>query len=121
MSNPMQSLALELAIVVPTFNEKANIDELVQRLDRVLQGIEWEVVFVDDDSPDGTAEHIKQLSLAHPRVRCIHRIQRRGLSSACVEGMLSSSAPYLAVMDADLQHDETRVSSWGWRCECPRE
>jgi len=109
MSYPMQSLALELTIVVPTFNEKANIDELVQRLDRVLQGIEWEVVFVDDDSPDGTAEHIKQRSFGHPRVRCIHRIQRRGLSSACVEGMLSSSAPYLAVMDADLQHDETRL------------
>jgi dolichol-phosphate mannosyltransferase len=105
----MQSLPLELAIVVPTFNEKANIDELVNRLGRVLQGIEWEVVFVDDDSPDGTAEHIKQLSLAHPRVRCIHRIQRRGLSSACVEGMLSSSATYLAVMDADLQHPPSLI------------
>ena len=109
MTNLAQSLALELTVVVPTFNEAANIDELVSRLDRVLQGIEWEVVFVDDDSPDGTAEHIKRRYACHPRVRCIHRIQRRGLSSACVEGMLSTCAPYLAVMDADLQHDETRL------------
>lgn len=98
--------ALELAVVVPTFNERDNIGELVRRLEVVLAGVAWEVIFVDDDSPDGTAERVRQMALTHPRVRVLHRIQRRGLSSACIEGMLSTCAPHLAVMDADLQHDE---------------
>jgi dolichol-phosphate mannosyltransferase len=96
----------ELSIVVPTFKEAENIGELVARLDRSLAGVEWEVIFVDDDSPDGTAERVRALGRTHPRVRCIHRIGRRGLSSASIEGMLSSSAPFVAVMDGDLQHDE---------------
>jgi dolichol-phosphate mannosyltransferase len=95
-----------LSIVVPTFSEIDNIAEMVQRLERSLVGICWEVIFVDDDSPDGTAEKIRSLAAADPRVRCIQRIGRRGLSSACVEGLLSTSAPFVAVMDADLQHDE---------------
>jgi dolichol-phosphate mannosyltransferase len=94
-------------VVVPTFNEKGNLRELVDRLDRTLAGIGWEVIFVDDDSPDGTAEFARELGRSDPRIRCLKRIGRRGLSSACVEGMLSTSAPYIAVMDADLQHDET--------------
>src|SRR5882724_4464824 len=66
----------------------------------------WEVIYVDDDSPDGTADLARQLASKDPRIRCVQRIGRRGLSSACVEGMLASSAPYLAVIDGDLQHDE---------------
>lgn len=97
---------LELTIVVPTFNEAPNVEELVRRLGDVLGGVEWEVVFVDDDSPDGTADLVRRLAGENRRVRVLHRIGRRGLSSACIEGMLSSAAPYLAVMDADLQHDE---------------
>lgn len=100
------SAPLELTIVVPTFNEAPNVEELVRRLGDVLGGVEWEVVFVDDDSPDGTADLVRRLARENRRVRVLHRIGRRGLSSACVEGMLSSAAPYLAVMDADLQHDE---------------
>jgi dolichol-phosphate mannosyltransferase len=96
----------ELSVVVPTFNERDNVLELVQRLTRVLGNSAWEVVFVDDDSPDGTADLVRELAAANSRVRCLQRIARRGLSSACVEGMLSSSAPYLAVIDGDLQHDE---------------
>jgi len=65
------------------------------------------VVFVDDDSPDGTADAVRELGRSDPRVRCLHRIGRRGLSSACVEGVLATSAQTIAVMDADLQHDET--------------
>ncbi|MCI5126622.1 MAG: glycosyltransferase family 2 protein, partial [Candidatus Electrothrix sp. AR5] len=72
-----------------------------------LQGVCWEFIFVDDDSPDETSRKVADIAFQDSRVRLIHRIGRRGLSSACVEGMLSSSAPYLAVMDADLQHDET--------------
>jgi len=101
---------LELALVVPTFNERGNVAELVARVDRVLAGVVWELIFVDDDSPDGTAAVVRALGLADPRIRCIRRVGRRGLASACVEGMLSSHAPYLAVMDADLQHDEALLA-----------
>jgi len=94
-----------LSIVVPTFNERGNVHALVAELGRVLDGLEWEVIFVDDDSPDGTAGVVRERARAQARVRCVQRIGRRGLSSACVEGMLASSAPFLAVMDGDLQHD----------------
>jgi dolichol-phosphate mannosyltransferase len=102
----LRPAGLELAVVIPTFNESANCEELVVRLERVLHGIAWEVIFVDDDSPDGTAARVHALAARHPQVRCLRRIGRRGLSSACVEGMLASGARVLAVMDADLQHDE---------------
>jgi dolichol-phosphate mannosyltransferase len=96
----------ELCVVVPTFNESGNVAVLVDRLTEVLSGMEWEVVFVDDDSPDGTAARIRDIAAGNPRVRCLRRIGRRGLSSASIEGMLSTTAPFVAVMDADLQHDE---------------
>ena len=97
----------ELAVVVPTFNERDNISEIVSRLERCLLGKSWEVIFVDDDSPDGTAAEVRAIAQHNSRVRCIQRIGRRGLSSACIEGMLASATPYIAVMDADCQHDET--------------
>jgi len=100
---------VELSIVVPTFNERENVPELVRLLDLALAGLVWEVVFVDDHSPDGTADVARDLARRDARVRCLHRYGRRGLASACVEGILSTSAPYIAVMDADLQHDETRL------------
>ncbi len=96
----------ELSIIVPTFNERENIAELIERLVSCLGDRRWEVIFVDDDSPDGTAEVVREHAAADSRVRCLSRIGRRGLSSACVEGMLASTSPYLAVIDADLQHDE---------------
>jgi dolichol-phosphate mannosyltransferase len=96
----------ELSVVVPSFNERDNIDPLVERLSRVLDGVAWEVIYVDDDSPDGTAAAVKALARRDRRVRCLHRIGRRGLSSAVIEGIQASSAPYVAVIDADLQHDE---------------
>ncbi len=58
-----------------------------------LRGIEWEVMYVDDDSPDGTAAKVRELALTNPRIRCIQRIGRRGLSTAVIEGMLASCAP----------------------------
>ncbi|HLY07539.1 MAG TPA: glycosyltransferase family 2 protein [Rhizomicrobium sp.] len=95
-----------LTVVIPTFNERANVAEIVARLDRVLADVPWEAIFVDDDSPDQTADMVKAIAAADPRVRCLKRVGRRGLAGACIEGMLASSAPYVAVMDADLQHDE---------------
>jgi dolichol-phosphate mannosyltransferase len=97
----------ELAVIVPTLNESANLPLLVERLHEVLRGIAWEVVFVDDDSRDGTASVARVIAQRDSRVRVLQRIGRRGLSSACIEGILATSAPIVAVMDADLQHDET--------------
>ena len=96
---------VELSIIVPTYNERDNVEEIVKELTEALGGIAWEVIFVDDDSPDGTAELARSIAAQSPQVRVIHRIGRRGLSSAVIEGMLASAAPYLAVIDGDLQHD----------------
>ena len=102
---------IALTIVVPTYNEKLNVRPLVSLLDKALVDINWEVVFVDDNSPDGTADEVRELARTRLDVRVIHRIGRRGLSGACIEGILSSAAPYVAVMDGDLQHDETVLIS----------
>lgn len=100
-------MTTELAIIVPTFNEKDNVRPLLECLRKTLAGVSYEVIFVDDDSPDGTAGLVREISRNQTGVRLLHRIGRRGLASACLEGMLSTSAPVLAVMDADLQHDES--------------
>ena len=96
----------ELSVIVPTYKERGNVAELVRRLDTALAGIAWEAIFVDDNSPDGTSQAVKQIAAADSRVRCLRRVGRRGLAGACIEGMLSSAAPYVALIDADLQHDE---------------
>ena len=96
----------DLSLVIPTFNERDNIAPLLDSIKAALAGIHWEAIFVDDNSPDGTSERIREFATGDHRIRLIKRIGRRGLSSACVEGMLSSSAPLFAVIDADLQHDE---------------
>jgi len=98
---------LQLGVVIPTFNERENVLELLRRLDVVLHGIEYEVVVVDDDSPDGTAAAVRDVALTDRRVRVMQRVGRRGLSSACIEGFMATAAPCIAVIDADLQHDET--------------
>lgn len=99
-------MAIELTIVIPTFNERDNIRPLITAVDAALPNDNWELIVVDDDSSDGTSSVVREIARHDPRIRCIQRIRRRGLSSACVEGMLASSSPYLAVMDADMQHDE---------------
>jgi dolichol-phosphate mannosyltransferase len=98
---------LDLAIVIPTFNERANVPTLIARLGEALGSIRWEAIFVDDNSPDGTADAVRDLARVDPRVRVLQRIGRRGLSSACIEGMCATAAPVVAVVDGDLQHDET--------------
>jgi dolichol-phosphate mannosyltransferase len=101
---------LQLSVVVPTFNECGNVTALFRKLETALAGVAWEVIFVDDNSPDGTWQEVRDLARNDGRVRCIRRIGRRGLSGACIEGILASSAPCAAVMDADLQHDETQLA-----------
>jgi len=104
---PVQPIAL--TVVIPCYNERGNVAAMVSRLEAALDGIVWEAVFVDDDSPDGTAEAVRRFAARDRRIRCIRRVGRRGLASAVIEGALSSSATYVAVIDGDLQHDETRL------------
>jgi dolichol-phosphate mannosyltransferase len=103
--------APELSVIVPAYNECANVPIMVERLRVALAGIDWEVIFVDDDSPDGTAAAVRAIGEHDDRVRCIRRIGRRGLAGACLEGMLASQARFVAVIDGDLQHDETLLAA----------
>ncbi|QEE27732.1 glycosyltransferase family 2 protein [Terriglobus albidus] len=103
------SNAVELAVILPTYNERANIVEAIRRTQTVLGNMPHEIIVVDDNSPDGTADVVRQLARQDSRIRLIHRIGRRGLSSAVIEGMMASTAPMLAVMDADMQHDESAL------------
>lgn len=93
--------------MAPAFNEAANLAMLAGRLAKALPGVAWQLIIVDDDSPDGTAAAAKALAQADARVSCLKRLKRRGLAGAVIEGVLASAAPFVAVMDADLQHDET--------------
>lgn len=97
----------EVSVVVPAYGERDNVAPLLAALEQALAGEDWEAIFVVDDAFDGTEELVRSRAQRDARVRIVQRIGRRGLASACVEGMLASSAPYLAVLDADLQHDET--------------
>ena len=101
-----RATALELSVVIPTLNEVGNVEPLLAKLEVALAGIDWEAIFVDDGSTDGTPELLTKIAQADRRVRMIRRIGRRGLSSAVVEGALASTTPIIAVIDADLQHDE---------------
>jgi dolichol-phosphate mannosyltransferase len=98
-----------LTVVVPCYNERPNVGPMIAKLNAALVGVPWEVIYVDDDSPDGTADEVRSVARHDSRVRCIRRVGRRGLASAVIEGALASSAEYVAVIDGDLQHDETQL------------
>jgi dolichol-phosphate mannosyltransferase len=104
---PIPTRSLQLAVIIPTFNEAENVEPLLQRLALALQDVAWEAIFVDDGSTDSTPAILTAIAASDPRVRLIRRFGRRGLSTAVVEGMLASAAPVFAVIDADLQHDES--------------
>jgi dolichol-phosphate mannosyltransferase len=105
-----QSPSPELSVVVPTFNERDNVPCLIDLLKTALAKFSWEVIIVDDNSPDGTAELAKRMGADDSRIRCIRRVGRRGLAGACLEGILASQATFVAVMDGDLQHDESLLA-----------
>lgn len=98
-----------VSIVAPTLNERDNVRPLFAAIAAAMGETPWEIIFVDDNSKDGTAEEAKALSLEDARVRCIRRVGRRGLSTAAIEGFLASAAPYIALIDADMQHDEAAL------------
>ncbi|MBA3940041.1 MAG: dolichol monophosphate mannose synthase [Sphingopyxis sp.] len=103
---PVDTLPLDVAVIVPTLNEAANVERLIEKLSTVLAGRGWEVVFVDDNSPDGTSDLVRRIGRTSRHVRIVQRVGRRGLSSAVIEGVLATAAPVIAVMDGDLQHSE---------------
>lgn len=105
--SPEAWVAPQLAVIVPSYNERDNVALLYEKVTAALGTTPFEFIVVDDNSPDGTSEVVREMARHHQNVRGIHRIGRRGLSSAVVEGILASAAPYFAVIDADLQHDET--------------
>lgn len=104
--SPEAWVAPQLAVIVPSYNERENIALLYEKVTAALGSIPFEFIVVDDNSPDGTHDLVRDMARRHPNVRGIHRLGRRGLSSAVIEGILASAAPYFAVIDADLQHDE---------------
>ena len=106
---------LELAIVLPTLDERENLAPLIERMEASLGRSGWEVLIVDDNSADGTADEARALALNDPRIRVIHRIGRRGLASAAVEGICATAAPFVAVMDADHQHDPALFARYAHR------
>lgn len=95
-----------LSIVIPTYNEKANLRPLCEAIASSLIDIPYEIIIVDDDSPDGTWKEASLLGSQGFPVRCLRRVGRRGLSSAVIEGVLSARAEFVGIMDADMQHDE---------------
>ncbi len=101
----MAAIPPQLCVILPTLNEAESVAPILARLGTALEGIGWEAIFVDDNSPDGTADRLREIAAINPHVRVIERIGRRGLSSAVIEGMLACAAPFIAVMDADGQHD----------------
>jgi dolichol-phosphate mannosyltransferase len=96
-----------LSVIAPTYREAANVPVLFERLKKALDGLDWELIVVDDDSPDGTSDVAFALATADRHIRCLRRVNRLGLAGAVIEGILSSSADFVAVIDADLQHDES--------------
>ena len=95
-----------LTIIVPTLNEVGNLLPLIEGLESVLADIAWSAIIVDDDSEDGTYEAARAIAGERPHIQAVRRVGRRGLSSACIEGMAMAKSAYVAVLDADLQHDE---------------
>lgn len=106
-NKPGISSCAELSVILPTYNERENVPQIIAKLWSALSSLRWEIIFVDDNSPDGTSELIRTYAARDERIRLIKRVGRRGLSSACIEGMFAANAPYVAIMDADLQHDES--------------
>ncbi|AFK21729.1 glycosyltransferase [Pyrococcus sp. ST04] len=94
---------MKVSVVIPTYNERDNLEELFSRIDNALKNYDYEIIIVDDDSPDKTWEKAQELASKYP-VKVIRRINERGLSSAVIRGFKEASGDVLVVMDADLQH-----------------
>jgi len=94
----------KVSIIIPTYNESDNIEELIERLESTLLNINSEIIIVDDDSPDNTASIAENMKNKFKNIIVIIRKNKKGLSSAIIEGINISSGKFIAIMDADLQH-----------------
>jgi dolichol-phosphate mannosyltransferase len=101
--------APQVSVVVPTYNEAGNVAMIYDGLARALAGRSWELVVVDDDSPDGTGDAVRDLGRKHDNVRCIQRVQERGLCSAVHWGVQAAHGEVIVVMDGDLQHEPALI------------
>jgi len=102
---------LDVSIIIPTRNERENLPVLIEKLQEVMGGRRFEIVIVDDDSEDGTWQVAEEFSKRYRNIRVIRRINRKGLSSAVTEGFLLGKGKYVAVLDADLQHDHRLIAA----------
>jgi len=93
-----------LSVIVPTYNERENIIELIERIELALKDLKFEVIVVDDNSPDGTADAAEELNKAYGNVRVHRRPGKMGLASAIMDGINLAKSDVAAVIDADLQH-----------------
>jgi len=100
---------LELTVVLPTYNERGNINELIEGIFESLGGVEFEIVVVDDGSLDGTAELCDQIAVVHPNVRVLRRSNKNGLASAVIDGIIAADSEIVAIMDADMQHPHSAL------------
>jgi dolichol-phosphate mannosyltransferase len=100
---------LRLTVVLPTYNERDNVRVIAERLLSWKSEFDLELIFVDDDSIDGTADAVRQLARVHEQIRLVFRVGRYGLSSAIKEGILNATGDVVAVMDCDGQHDPAAV------------
>ena len=105
----MPTKKTRISIVLPTYNECENIAPLVQRLLKITESFDLELLIIDDDSSDGTTSLIKKLAQEESRIRIIHRVGRAGLASAIKEGLLGATGEIAVVMDSDGQHDPSRI------------
>lgn len=96
----------EVSVILPTYNEAENIPLIVKKLETVLKKFNYEILIVDDNSPDKTYDIAVRLGENNKRIRAIRRVHERGLSSAIVAGFANANGKYRIVMDADMQHDE---------------
>ncbi len=93
---------MKVSIIVPTYNEAENIPILIRRINNVMPKGSFEIIVVDDNSPDGTFEAAQKLKKSG--VKAVKRVNERGLATAVVEGFKRSTGDIMVVMDADLQH-----------------
>jgi dolichol-phosphate mannosyltransferase len=100
---------LRVSIVLPTYNERGNIEALLRQLLSLQEQFDLELLVVDDDSTDGTGELVRQLARERPQLRLIRRIGRSGLASAIKEGLLDATGDVAVVMDSDGQHEPASV------------
>lgn len=101
--NSQGAASVELSLIIPTYNERENLTPLVESIHRALPDLVYELIVVDDDSPDGTAELAQTLAQEYP-IKVIRRKNQRGLATAVVEGFRQAMGKVLGVIDADLQH-----------------